>query len=360
MIYDSFMRNPTFIYKPYSLKLKTPFGTAHGTRSTTEGMIVAISADEFIGYGEAFMPPYYDEHQASMTAFFKRFDIEKCLTFDSLEDSLSYVDNIAVGNSAAKAAIDIALHDLTGKKLGKPVRKIFGDAKPTPTETSFTIGIDTAENMVGKALEAKEFKTLKIKLSGKNDVEIISAIADVTDQKLFVDANQAWTDAEEALHISRRLTKLGVALIEQPFAKGELEKAKFLKENIDVPVIADEDVQGFSDVEKLAEFYDGINIKLMKCGGLHKAFRMIKKARAYGTNVLLGCMTESSIGISAAAQLAGYVDWCDLDGNLLIKNDTCEGIGCVDGFLIPRETSGIGITDDHSLRELFKIPKPLT
>lgn len=332
-----------------------PFGTAHGTRTTTEGMIVGIFADGLIGYGEAFMPPYYDENQTSMTAFFERFDAEEALSFDSIEDAYFYIDNLAEGNSAAKAAIDIALHDLTAKKLGKPVREMFGDAEPKPIETSYTIGIDSAESMVKKALEAEEFKTLKIKLSGKNDVEVISAISEVTNQKLFVDANQAWTNAEEALRISRQLIKLGVQLIEQPFAKGDYEKAKILKENIDVPVIADEDVQGFSDIKKLAEFYDGINIKLMKCGGLREAFRMITEARTHKMKILLGCMTESSIGISAAFQLADYVDWCDLDGNLLIKNDTCKGIECIEGYLIPKETSGIGITDDQNLRELFKI-----
>ena len=345
---------PKFSYTSYSLELKTPFGTAHGTRTTTEGMIVAVSAEGVIGYGEAFMPPYYDENQTSMTAFFEHFDVKHCLSFGSLENSFFYIDNLAVGNTAAKAAIDIALHDLTAKKLGKPVREMFGSLEAKPIETSFTIGIDSVESMVKKALEAKEFNTLKIKLSGKNDVEAISAIAEVTDQKLFVDANQAWTDAAEAIETSRRLVELGVQLIEQPFAKGECEKAKILKENLDVPIIADEDVQGFSDIEKLAEFYDGINIKLMKCGGLYEAFKMIKQARTHGMKILLGCMTESSIGISAASQLAGYVDWCDLDGNLLIKNDTCEGIKCVDGYLIPEQTSGIGISNDQKLCELLK------
>jgi len=344
--------HPKFSYTPYSLELKMPFGTAHGTRTSTEGMLVAMSANGFVGYGEAFMPPYYDENQTSMTAFFERFDLEKCLSFDSLGDSFVYLENLAEGNAAAKAAIDIALHDLTAKKLGKPVREMFGEAEANPIETSFTIGIDSVEKMVEKALEAREFKTLKIKLNGKNDVEVISAIAEVTDQKLFIDANQAWTDADEAIEISRRLIELGVELIEQPFAKGEYGKAKVLKESLSVPIVADEDVQGFSDIEKLAEFYDGINIKLMKCGGLHEAFRMIKEARKHGLKTLLGCMTESSIGISAASQLAGYVDWCDLDGNLLIKNDTCEGIRCVDGYLIPNQTSGIGITNDQTLRDL--------
>ncbi|NNF00603.1 MAG: dipeptide epimerase, partial [Pyrinomonadaceae bacterium] len=245
------------------------------------------------------------------------------------------------------------LHDLAGKKLGKPAREIYGRSSTKPIATSFTIGIDSARKMVQKALEAKEFKTLKIKLNGENDLEVVSAIAEVTDQRLFVDANQAWTEPEEALETSRSLIKLGVELIEQPFAKGAWEKAKLLKENLEVPVIADEDVLGFSDIKKLSEYYDGINIKLMKCGGLHEAFRMTREARACGMKILLGCMTESSIGISAASQLAGFVDWCDLDGNLLIKNDTCQGIRCVDGLLIPEETSGIGITDDRKLRELL-------
>ena len=349
------MLSQKFHYAPYSLKLKEPFGTAHGTRDSTEGMIVAIESDGVIGYGEAFMPPYYDENQASMTAFFERVNIEHLLSFDSIADSLKYLDGIAIGNNAAKAAIDIALHDFIGKCNAQSVSAMYGAKDVSPFETSYTIGVDSVETMIKKARAAKEFTTLKIKLDGTNDVEVISAIADITDQKLFVDANQGWADIDKALEISSRLIKLGVELIEQPFKKGQYKKAKILKDNVEVPIIADEDVQGFSDISKLADFYDGINIKLMKCGGIFEAFRMIKEARKHEMKILLGCMTESSIGISAAAQLAGHVDWCDLDGNLLIKNDTCEGIKCVDGFLSPEGEKGIGIIDDKALRGLLNV-----
>ena len=344
-----------FYYAPYSLKLKEPFGTAHGTRDTTEGMIVAIESDGTIGYGEAFMPPYYDENQISMAAFFERIDIEHLLSFDSIADSLEYLDGLAKGNSAAKAAIDIALHDFIGKQTAQSVSAMYGAKDISSFETSYTIGLDSVETMVKKAREAKGFRTLKIKLNGTNDIEVISAIADITDQKLFVDANQAWTDIDEALETASRLIKLGVQLIEQPFKKGMYKKAKVLKENVEIPIIADEDVQGFSDISKLSESYDGINIKLMKCGGIYEAFRMIKEARKHKMKILLGCMTESSIGISAASQLSGYVDWCDLDGNLLIKNDTCEGIKCVEGYLRPEGKHGIGITDGKILRKLLNV-----
>ncbi len=382
-----------FLFKKYSLELKEPFGTAHGTRTHTDGMIIRLGSGGLSGYGECFIPPYYPENQTSMAAFFDQVGAGKLLELNHLDKALDYIDSIDSGNHGAKAALDIALHDLYGKQLGVSVREMFagegkgtgeeeaywtiGDSKyptksfPVPQHgtrtpkpgkrnpqlsvvpTSFTIGIDTVETMVRKAKEASQFKTLKIKLSGKNDIEAVSAIREITDQELFVDANQAWTDVEESVMIAHELVELGVGLIEQPFPKGEWQKAGELRMNCEVPVVADEDVQRPSDIGKLAPFYDGVNIKLMKCGGIREGFRMIREARHHGLKILLGCMTESSIGISAAAQLAHLADWCDLDGNLLIKNDTRTGVETIAGELRSSDTPGIGITDDSRLRRLF-------
>ena len=339
-------------YSPYSLELREPFGTAYGTRDRTDGMLVGIVDQGLTGYGEAFVPPYYEEDQMTMAAFFERIDIVRLLEFDSIADACAYVGGLAKGNSAAKAAVDIALHDLAGKKAGKTVAEIYGAAEEL-FKTSYTIGYDSIDNMVKKVLAAREFATLKIKLNGENDLEVISAISSVTSQTLFVDVNQAWEDMDQALIKTNRLVGMGVRLIEQPFRRGMVQKAKVINDETGVPVIADEDVRQFSDIGKLVKCYDGFNIKLMKCGGIYEAFRMIKEARKYGMKILLGCMTESSIGVSAVAQLAGYADWCDLDGNLLIKNDTCGGIKCVDGSLRPEGRSGIGIIDDSKLQTLL-------
>ncbi len=347
------MSEDQLLYKPYSLKLKEPFGTAHGIRSTTEGMIVAIRSGDLVGYGEAFMPPYYEENQETMTSFFESIDVEKLVSFEDLSESLKYLNEIKKDNTAAKAAIDIALHDLKGKQLKKSVRKIYKIESSKPIFTSYTIGFDSIEKMLQKVKEAKGFKTLKIKLNGENDVEIISKISEITNQELFVDANQGWNDTDKAIETANKIIALGVRLIEQPFPKGMWNETRALQDKISISIIADEDVQTKDDIEKLAGYFDGINIKLMKCGGIAEAFEMIRIAKGFGLKILLGCMTESSIGISAAYQIAGLADWCDLDGNLLIKNDTCEAIKCVDGQLIGNNNVGIGITNDANLRSMF-------
>jgi len=170
-----------------------------------------------------------------------------------------------------------------------------------------------------------------------------------------VDANQSWKDIDAAIKKSRIMADLGVELIEQPFPKGALGQTRKLKNESPIPMIADEDVQRLEDVDQLAPYYNGINIKLMKCTGIYEAFKMIQKAKECDLQIFLGCMTESSIGISAGAQLAGLVDWCDLDGNLLITNDPCNGIDCHKGELIPNSLSGIGIVSDTELKSILNL-----
>lgn len=357
---------PTLQYLPYSLELKVPFGTAHGTRTHTDGMLVALNRGGLTGYGEVFLPPYYDENQGSMAAFFDSIDCEKLLRATELEDAICNVERVGPGNAGAKTAIDIALHDLFGKEAGISVWNMYRDERKVQSEgrghpeprksavdTSFTIGIDTIEKMVAKAREATEFRTLKIKLNGKNDVAVIEAIRNITEQGLFVDANQGWGDLDKAIDTADRLVELGVGLIEQPFSTGQHEKAGALKDSCKVPIVADEDVKCLEDIDRLAKYYDGVNIKLMKAGGVYRANQMISAARDRGLKILLGCMTESSIGISAAAQIADRADWCDLDGNLLIKNDTCTGVITSKGELHLSDDPGIGIKDDSLLRKLF-------
>jgi L-alanine-DL-glutamate epimerase-like enolase superfamily enzyme len=355
-------------YIPYSLELKEPFGTAHGTRTSTDGMLVALEFEGSVGYGEVFMPPYYPENQKTMMEFFELIDSAKILSTGFREDALRYLSSTTVGNRGAKAAIDIALHDLFGKLRNTSVRDSLSDGiHPIPKRdisehrpdcsipTSFTIGIDTISTMVRKAKEANEFEVLKIKLNGENDIAVIRAIREVTDQKLFVDANQGWTDIEPAIETAYKLVELGVGLIEQPFPTGQERKADALRKECPVPIVADEDVQSADDIKRLAGFYDGVNIKLMKAGGIAASLSMIEIAKENGLKVLLGCMTESSIGISAAAQIAHLADWCDLDGNLLIKNDTCKAVQTIEGRLVVTGEPGLGITDDSNLRKRFGI-----
>jgi len=329
-------------FTPYTLELRHAFTIATASRTTTPAMLVEVEHDGVIGYGEAAMPPYLGESQATATAFFQRVDLGRFADPFRLEEILSAVDALAPGNPAAKAAIDIALHDWIGKQLGAPWHRIWGlDPRKAPV-TSFTIGIDMPEVVKQKTREAAPYRILKVKLGRENDREIIEAIRTVTDKPITVDANQGWKDRATALTMIEWLAARGVEFIEQPMPKAQLEDTAWLRERSPLPLIADENVQRLADVRACHGVFDGINIKLMKCTGLREAHRMIVLARALGLKVMLGCMTETSCAISAAAQLSPLVDWADLDGAVLIRNDPFVGATIVDGRIMLPDAPGIG------------------
>jgi L-Ala-D/L-Glu epimerase len=333
----------TLRFKPYELQLKHVFTIAEGSRITTPVMLTEISFGETIGYGEASMPPYLGESHATASAFLSKVDLSH---FDSpflMEDILQYVDQISPGNYAAKASVDIALHDLVGKLMGKPWYRIWGlNPKRTPN-TSFTIGMDKPDVVRSKTSEASAFKILKVKLGMGNDREMITAVRSVTDVPLCVDVNQGWTDRQEALDMIFWLKEQGVVFIEQPMAKTAHDDISWLTQRSPLPVIADEAFQTAADLEKVNGVYSGVNVKLMKCGGMRAAFTIMKMARAIGMKVMIGCMTETSCAVTAAAQLSPLADWADLDGNLLIENDLYSGIRIAGGKVILPEGPGIGI-----------------
>ncbi len=327
---------------PLTLELRHAFTIATASRTTTPAMLVEIEHEGVIGYGEAAMPPYLGESQATAAAFLGRVDLSHVADPFQLEEILPAIDALAPGNTAAKAAVDIALHDWVGKKLGAPWYRIWGlDPAKTPV-TSFTIGIDTPEMVRQKTREAAPYKIIKVKLGGANDREMIDAIRDVTDRPITVDANQGWRDPAEALRMIEWLATRGVVFIEQPMPKDQFADTAWLRERSPLPLIADESVQRLADVRRAVGVFDGINIKLMKCTGLREAHKMITLARALGLKVMLGCMTETSCAISAAAQLSPLVDWADLDGAVLIKNDAFDGATIVDGKITLPDLPGIG------------------
>lgn len=329
-------------FSPLTLELRHAFTIATASRTTTPAMLVEIEHDGVIGYGEAAMPPYLGESQVTAAAFLGRVDLSHVADPFQLEEILPAIDAISPGNTAAKAAVDIALHDWVGKKLGAPWYRIWGlDPTKTPM-TSFTIGIDTPEMVRQKTREAAPYKIIKVKLGGANDREMIDAIRDVTDRPITVDANQGWRDPAEALRMIEWLATRGVVFIEQPMPKDQLADTAWLRGRSPLPLIADESVQRLADVRRAVGVFDGINIKLMKCTGLREAHKMITLARALGLKVMLGCMTETSCAISAAAQLSPLVDWADLDGAVLIKNDAFAGATIVDGKITLPDSPGIG------------------
>jgi L-alanine-DL-glutamate epimerase-like enolase superfamily enzyme len=260
-----------------------------------------------------------------------------------MEEILTYIDQLAPGNYAAKASVDIALHDLVGKLMKQPWYRIWGLNPERTPNTSFTIGIDKPEVVKEKVREASPYKILKVKLGQGNDKEMIESVRSVTDTLICVDVNQGWTDRNLALEMIHWLKEQGVVFVEQPMPKTAIDDITWLTKHSPLPVIADEAIQTITDFKIIQGVYSGINIKLMKCGGLRAAYLMIGMARALDMKVMIGCMTETSCAVTAAAQLSPLVDWADLDGNLLIDNDVFEGITIEDGKIVLPDTPGIGI-----------------
>ena len=331
-------------WAPYELQLRHTFTVATYSRTTTPDVQVRIDYDGFTGYGEASMPPYLGQTVESVCAFLEKVDLGRFSDPFQLEDILSYVDSLSPGDTAAKAAVDIALHDLVGKLLGQPWFRLWGLDPAKAPDTTFTIGIDSADVVREKTREcADKFNILKVKVGLENDEEMIRTIREVTDLPLAVDANQGWKDREKALDEIFWLAEQGVVMVEQPMAKERLEDNAWITERSPLPIFADESIQRLADIPAIKGAYSGINIKLMKCTGMREAWKMLTYARAEGMRVMVGCMTETSCAVSAAAQLSPAVDFADLDGNLLISNDRFTGVTVEGGRLVLPDRPGIGL-----------------
>lgn len=331
-------------FRAFDLQLRHVFTIANFSRTTTPVVLTEISYDGVTGYGEASLPPYLGESQASVMEFLKKVDLSQFANPFLLDDILTYVDKIAENNTAAKAAVDIALHDLVGKLIGQPWYKIWGLDKSKAPSTTFTIGIDTEEVVKQKTREAADlYNILKVKLGRDNDKEMIKAIRSVTDKPLAIDANQGWTDKHLALDMIHWLKEQGIVMIEQPMPKHNLDDMAWVTEQSPLPIFADESFQRLHDVMRLKGVFTGVNIKLMKCTGMREAHKIITVARACNMKVMIGCMTETSCAVSAASQLSPAVDWADLDGNLLIANDIFKGTQVIDGVITLNDLPGIGL-----------------
>ncbi|HEU5402039.1 MAG TPA: dipeptide epimerase [Terriglobales bacterium] len=247
------------------------------------------------------------------------------------------------GQFAAKAAVDIALLDWVGQKLNVPLYKFFGlDAKDAPV-TTFSIGIDTPEITRQKVREAEQYPVLKIKVGLSTDEPTIEAVRSVTKKPLRVDANEGWKDKEEAVRKINWLETQGVEFIEQPMPADMLEETRWVRSHVHLPIIADEACLNVAAIPKLVDAYDGVNVKLDKCGGMQQALRMIQIAKSLGLKTMLGCMVSSSVSVTAAAHLSPLVDYADLDGNLLIANDPYSGVKVEQGKLILPDRPGLGL-----------------
>ncbi len=308
-------------FKEYQLALNYPFKISDFSRTSTPLVFVTITDDGIQGIGEASMPPYLGESIETAFQFLSKVKID---TFTSIEEILRYVDGIDKGNNAAKAAVDIALHNWYCHKNNIPLYQYFNSDVSKMPVTSFTIGIDTMEVLIEKLKDAEPFHRIKIKLGTEQDKEIVNTIRSLTDKEILVDANRGWKTKEHAAEMIDWLATKNCLLIEQPMPVEQLEDMLWLKSRAALPIFADESCKRLIDIDVIKEGFHGINIKLMKSTGLHEAQKMINRAREISLQVMIGCMSESSCGILAAAALAPQCDYADLDSTWMVKNNPFE------------------------------------
>jgi L-Ala-D/L-Glu epimerase len=325
-----------------SLPLAEEFGIARGSRTTQRVVQLELEHDGVVGRGEA-SPIYYRGESIDSAADFLTTAAPPLLgddpfALESIEERLEDVE----GEAAGKAALDAALHDWIGRRLGVPVWRLLG-LSPEAPPTSFTIGIDSLEGTRDRARRAHEFRALKIKVGGAEDLARLEAVREESDAPLRVDANEGWT-LEAARELMPELIRLGVEFVEQPFPAGDLDSFRALRElHPRLPVVVDEGCHNLTDVAPAAAYADGINVKLAKSGGVREAVRMIHAARALGLRVMVGCMVESQLGVAPAAAIASLADWVDLDGHLLLSDQPFTGLRFEDGRVLPGMDAGLGV-----------------
>ncbi len=335
---------PEITYEKIRLELFHPWTITRGTATFKENVLVYYKKDGITGVGEA----------GHMTAAGQNADrtvreLQPLLPLYRNTDPFQFYDlpekarELVPELSPAKAALDIALTDWIGKKLGIPLFQFLGINPVSDVKTSFSIGRDKPEVVRQKVKEAAPYKILKVKITGQEDKETIRIIRSMTDKPIRVDVNEGWTDKEKAIKEIEWLASHGVEFVEQPMPVDMLAETRWLKERSPIPIVADEAVNTSEDVLKIADAYDGVNIKLMKSGGLIEAYRMTVLARLLKLDIMLGCMIETTVAIAAAVQLQALARWVDLDGNLLIKNDPYTGLTFRDGHWIMSGKPGLGV-----------------
>jgi L-alanine-DL-glutamate epimerase-like enolase superfamily enzyme len=325
------------------LRTKHPFVIARGGQSDHRTVWVRLTDGEgHEGWGEAAPSKFYGETAESVAAALKLYGTMLPDDPFLLEDAERRWETKLRGNTAARAALSAALHDLVGKRLGVPLYRMWGLDPCAAPKSTFTIGLDAPERIQAKVLEADQYPILKVKLGTDRDIEILRAIRDATDKEIRVDANCGWT-LKRAIRMLPILDEFGVTVLEQPLPPHDLDGLAAVTAQADIPVIADESCLTAVDIPPLAGKVDGINIKLAKCGGLREALRMIAVARAHGMMVMVGCMIETSLGITAAAQFTPLVDIVDLDGAALLADDPFVGARIDGGQVSLPSGPGLGV-----------------
>lgn len=325
-----------------NVQLTEPFRISRGVQHYAQRVVVHVQSQGQVGLGEAAPSTFYGENQETVLACLSAYAGHLGDDPFALEEILTKLEQTIHRNAAARAAVDMALYDLTGKLLGVPVYKLLGLNPAKTPYTSFTIGLDTPAEMARKARQAQDFPILKVKLGARQDLDCIKAIRDVSQATLRVDANAGWT-VKEAVKLIEALEPYRIEFVEQPLPPTDLEGLRLLREHSPLPIFADESCVTLEDIPRVAGCVDGVNIKLMKCGGIRQALKMIHTARAHHLQIMLGCMIESSLAITAAAHLSPLVDYADLDGHLLIRNDPYRGVQVEAGKLVLPAGPGLGV-----------------
>ncbi len=340
-----------------ALHLENPFTISHGTTTVRENVLIHISDGDYVGWGEAAVVPYYHETPERVLAYVQDQTVIEALGDDALLLQ-EILDRLPSAESrAAQAAVDMAVHDLWGQHLGHPLWRLWGLNPARTPESSFTVSMADNETTYREKLRAaRDYGLLKLKLGSgslEHDLRLVQIAREETNSRFCVDANSGWT-AQDAGTIIPLLAELGVIFVEQPVTFRDVtawrELGQILHEDHPT-LIADESVQGVDSIVPLAGLVDGISIKLAKCGGLGPARQMIAVARAMGMKVLLSCMVESSVAVTAAAHLAPLVDYVDLDGPLLITNDPFRGMRNVNGRIYLPDEPGLGLVPHEQKTE---------
>lgn len=334
----------------YSLRFKHPFAIASVTRNTTEALFVEFTQDGITGFGEAAFPPYLKENVNKAKDFLSSLPLPVQIIPEKINDELDRLFLQCKNHYGALAALDMALHDWWGKKINTPCHELFNSDKKHSPFCTYTIGMSSEIEMRAKMKEAGSFQLFKLKLGSNDDKKIVKTFCRIRDEEnLFdnkpsfcIDANRAWTDRAFALDMMYWLQEQGCVFAEQPMPANKLEDMARLHQDCSLPLLLDESVQAYDDIARVDGACSGINIKLVKCGGLHQANKMIAEARKRNMKMLIGCMSEGSCGAAGAAQLSSQTDWIDLDGPLLISNDPFKGVNYSDGKIVLSEKPGIG------------------
>lgn len=333
----------TWRHGAFTLRLRHTFRIARGASDTRETLFVAHHRDGIAGVGEGTPSARYGESIADCLAALPEYVARVRLP----EGAVPAIDAIpcpdAPGRRALRMAVNAALHDWVAKARRAPLHELLGLVPEKAPATSFTIGIDRPEVLPDRLREGEAFSTIKVKLGGPEDEASLRAVRARTAKRIRVDANEGWSVAE-AQRLIDLCTEMGVELVEQPLPAGRLEETARLRERSPIPIFADEDFRTADDAARLAGAYDGVNVKLAKCGGIGPALEAIAAAHGHGLRVLLGCMIESSVGIAAAAQISPLADFTDLDGAVLTANDPAVGLRLVEGRLLPGPRPGLGVT----------------